>query len=294
MRHSLPAPVWAIGRTAVRLATRLPLIALCACTLLCLAPGLDSDERSLDLRLSAPSVAALRASHRGVRNPLAECAAYLAALAHGDLGESTTYGAPVLGLVRERWLTTFRSLFGGLLGGWILAGGSATLLFLLRWRAASFGAAALATVLICVPSALVGLVAMVLDVPVAAALAAVVFPRVYQYVGRVLARAAQAPHVVCAAGAGVTRWRLFCFACLPPALPELIAVAAASAGIALASLVPLEVICDSPGLGQLAWQATLGRDLPLLLSVTLAMAAAANLCGAAADTAIQALARSRT
>ena len=291
MRHSLAGPAWAICRTTIRLATRLPLIALLACTLLCLAPGLSSDERSLDLRLSASSVAALRTTNPSMRNPVAVWAAYLAALAHGDLGRSTTYGSPVLELVRERWLVTLRSLLGGLLGGWMLAGGSAALLFLLRRRVATFAVAALATALICVPSALIGLSAMVLEVPVAAAMAAVVFPRVYQYAGRVLARAAQAPHVVCAAGAGMTRWRLFCYGCLPPTLPELIAVAAASAGIALASVVPLEVICDSPGLGQLAWQATLGRDVPLLLSVTLAMAAAANLCAAAADTAIQALAR---
>lgn len=291
MRYPLSGPVWAIGRTTLRLAIRLPLIALLACTLLCLAPGFSADERSLDLRLSASSVAALRSGSQRMTNPLAVCAAYLAGLARGDLGESNTYGMPVLELVRERWQVTMRSLSGGLLGGWLLAAGSAALLFLLRWRAATFAAAALATVLICVPSALVGLGAMLLDVPVAAAMAAVVFPRVYQYTGRILARSAEATHVVCATGSGMTRWRLFCFACLPPALPELIAVMAASASIALASVVPLEVICDSPGLGQLAWQATLGRDVPLLLSVTLVMSAAANVCAAAADTAIQALAR---
>jgi ABC-type dipeptide/oligopeptide/nickel transport system permease component len=149
-------------------------------------------------------------------------------------------------------------------------------------------------VLICVPAALLGLIAMLLDAPVAVAMAAVIFPRVYQYAGRVLARAQTAPHMVCAAAAGVSRWRLFWFACLPPALPELIAVAAASVGMALASVVPLEVICDSAGLGQLAWKAALGRDVPLLLFVTLAMAAAANLCNAAADTTIGAMARRRT
>jgi len=291
MRHSLAAPANAAGRIVVRLATRLPVIALLACTLLCLAPGFESDERSLDLRLTASSVAAFRDTRQGMRNPLAAWAAYLAGLARGDLGESSTYGAPVAGLVRERWPVTFSSLAGGLLGGWLLAGGAASVLFLLRRRAATLAVGAAATVLICVPSAMVGLAAMLLDVPVAAAVAVVIFPRVYQYAGRVLTRAGGAPHVLCAAGAGVTRWRLFCFACLPPALPELVAVAAASVGIALASVVPLEVICDSPGLGQLAWQATLGRDIPLLLTVTLAMAAVANVCAAAADTAIQALAR---
>jgi peptide/nickel transport system permease protein len=219
------------------------------------------------------------------------CAAYLAGLARGDLGESTTYGGPVAALVRERWQVTFTSLAGGLLGGWLMAFGTAALVFLARRRAATLAAGAVGTVLICVPSAVIGLAAMMLSAPVSAAVAAVVFPRVYQYAGRVLERAAEAPHVVCAAGAGVTRWRLLCFACLPPAMPELIAVTSAAAGLAVASVVPLEVICDSPGLGQLAWQAAMGRDVPLLLSVTLVMAAAANLCAATADSAIQALAR---
>ena len=35
------------------------------------------------------------------------------------------------------------------------------------------------------------------------------------------------------------------------------------------SALAVEVICDSPGLGQLAWQAALGRDLPVLVNVTL-------------------------
>lgn len=282
-----------INRTILRLAVRLPLIALLACTLLLLAPGLDSDERSLDPRLSSSSVTALRAAHKEMRNPLVICTRYLARMAHGDLGESTTYGAPVLELMRERWPVSCRSVLEGLAGGWLLAAAAAALLMLFRSRTASAGVAAVAAVLLCIPSALLGLVAMLAGGPMSGALAAVIFPRVYQYTDRVLARAALAPHVVSAAAAGANRWRLFWFSCLPPALPELIAVAASSVAVALAALVPLEVVCDSPGLGQLAWKATLGRDLPLLLSVTLAMAAASNLCSSVADTAVEALQRRR-
>ncbi|MBZ5579662.1 MAG: ABC transporter permease subunit [Acidobacteriia bacterium] len=294
MRRTLWTLAKVVCRTAARLALRLPLIALFACTLLSLAPGFDSDERRLDLRFSASSVAALHHAQKASRNPLVMCAGYLKGLARGDLGESTTFGAPVLGLVRERWATTGRSVLGGLGGGWILAAGSAVLVMLLRSPAASGGAAALTTALICIPSALLGVIVMLLDGLVEAALAAVIFPRVYQYTSRVLAQAAAAPHVRSAEAAGVTRWRLFWFACLPPAFPELLAVAAASVSMALASVVPLEVICDSPGLGQLAWKATLGRDVPLLLFVTLAMTAAANLASAVADLGTEALARSRS
>ena len=42
--------------------------------------------------------------------------------------------------------------------------------------------------------------------------------------------------------------------------------------MAVGASIPIEVVCDSPGLGQLAWQAALGRDLPLLVNITLLIA----------------------
>jgi ABC-type dipeptide/oligopeptide/nickel transport system permease component len=56
--------------------------------------------------------------------------------------------------------------------------------------------------------------------------------------------------------------------CFPSALlaladPQGLALAGVSATIALSAAIPVEVICDSPGIGQLAWQAATARDLPL-------------------------------
>ena len=45
---------------------------------------------------------------------------------------------------------------------------------------------------------------------------------------------------------------------------------------ALGAAIPVEVLCDLPGIGQLAWLAALGRDLPLLVNLT-ALATAATL-----------------
>jgi peptide/nickel transport system permease protein len=56
------------------------------------------------------------------------------------------------------------------------------------------------------------------------------------------------------------------------ALPQLGSLAAISVSLALGAAIPLEVLCDQPGIGQLAWQAALGRDLPLLVGLTLVMA----------------------
>jgi peptide/nickel transport system permease protein len=59
---------------------------------------------------------------------------------------------------------------------------------------------------------------------------------------------------------------------VPVALPQLGALAAISVSLALGAAIPLEALCDQPGIGQLAWQAALGRDLPLLVGLTLVMA----------------------
>jgi peptide/nickel transport system permease protein len=48
---------------------------------------------------------------------------------------------------------------------------------------------------------------------------------------------------------------------------------------ALSALVPVEVLFDVPGLGQLAWNAAMNRDLPVLLAVTLLMALAVTSSG---------------
>jgi len=56
---------------------------------------------------------------------------------------------------------------------------------------------------------------------------------------------------------------------LPIAAPPLLALLGVSFAIAFGAAIPIEALCDSPGLGQLAWQAALSRDLPLIVNVTL-------------------------
>jgi peptide/nickel transport system permease protein len=60
----------------------------------------------------------------------------------------------------------------------------------------------------------------------------------------------------------------------------LLAVAGVSVSMAVGAVIPVEALCDSPGVGQLVWQAALARDLPVIVNVTLliaALTAAANL-----------------
>ena len=53
--------------------------------------------------------------------------------------------------------------------------------------------------------------------------------------------------------------------------------------LALSALVPVEVVFSIPGLGQLAWNAAMNRDLPVLLAVTMIMAVAVTFAGMTAD-----------
>ena len=71
--------------------------------------------------------------------------------------------------------------------------------------------------------------------------------------------------------------------------PEMLALAGVSVSLAFSASIPLEAVCDVPGLGQLAWQAALGRDLPVLVSLTLLLALVTRAANAAADLAIGAI-----
>jgi peptide/nickel transport system permease protein len=59
----------------------------------------------------------------------------------------------------------------------------------------------------------------------------------------------------------------------PVAAGPLIAMAGVSITLALSASIPVEALADSPGIGQLAWRAALGRDLPVLVTITLLLTA---------------------
>jgi ABC-type dipeptide/oligopeptide/nickel transport system permease component len=56
--------------------------------------------------------------------------------------------------------------------------------------------------------------------------------------------------------------------------------------LAFGASIPVEALADSPGLGQLAWRAALGRDLPVLVMITLMLTAITVLANALADIAV--------
>jgi len=107
--------------------------------------------------------------------------------------------------------------------------------------------------------------------------------RDFKFLDRMLRKAWRDPHLLQARAQGLTTFRLLCAHILPGIRTQLLALATLSIVTALSALVPVEVIFSVPGLGQLAWNAAMNRDLPVLLAVTMIMAVAVTFAGMASD-----------
>jgi ABC-type dipeptide/oligopeptide/nickel transport system permease component len=237
---------------------------LLASLLVWLAPGYGVDEREADPTLSDATLARLTVDRN--RSPLP----VLEKMLHGDFGYSTTLQSSVGKLIAERSPVTLRSLSGGFAMAWT---GAAMGVLLVFWLApgARHVPDLLAAVLLAVPAGLVSVAAFLAGAPVSAAIGLALFPRVYLFARNILRSMESQLHVLHARAHGLSGRAIFQHALIRPALPELAALAAISIRMALGAVIPAEAICDSPGLGQLAWKATLGRDLALLAPLTLLM-----------------------
>src|SRR6266849_4576415 len=108
-----------------------------------------------------------------------------------------------------------------------------------------------------------------LRAPVFLGIAVVTFPKLFRYQRNILAHAHAQPCVLAARARGVSRNQILFRHVIPLAQPALVALLGVSSSMAFGAAIPLEALSDSPGMGQLAWQAALNRDLPLLTSITL-------------------------
>ena len=255
-----------------------------------LAPGFDVDERQLDSRLSAQTLEAMRAERLGQNKSLpAFYASYLRNALHGDFGRSQMYSRPVRQLIAESAPETLRTAGFGLLFGWSGAFLLATLLSVARFRGFDAAGTMLAAVLLAIPAAVIALFFVYASAPASLAIALIVFPRIYRYLRNLLSSASEMPHVLMATARGVGPGRIFFWHVLPPAGRQLLALAGVSVSIAIGAAIPVEALCGIPGLGKLAWQSALGRDLPLLMTVTVLVTVATMFANSAADIASEAL-----
>jgi len=262
MGHSLSRLV---GRTLVILL----ISGLVGAMLVRHAPGFNSDDQTLDPRLSAQSREALEQQRAGQRSAVLYYLQFLWKATRGELGKSEALGQPVAQLIRERVPRTLHTVAEGLLGGWFIAVLLATASALTRHPGPSLIGMAGCGSLLSIPSSLLATVCLLLRLPPSAAIVAVVFPRVFPHVYEQLRAANERPHVLMARSRGIWAGRLFLFYVVPTALAPILAIGGLSVTLAFGASIPVEALADSPGLGQLAWQAALGRDMPVLVSITL-------------------------
>jgi peptide/nickel transport system permease protein len=248
-----------------------------------LSPGFGVDEHELDPSRDAAGLRAREAARPEQGNFLAYSIGRTAAMFRGDLGISRNWNRPVAGLLGERWPVTAQLMAVGILGGWALALAFALPGAIYPARIWNAMAAVLSGLLLCVPSAALALLIFVYAGPVRAVMALAVFPRVFQYLRNVLSHAGSQPHVMAARARGIGRGRILIWHIVPVAAPQILALAGVSVSIAFGAAVAVEVVCDFPGIGQLAWKAALARDLPLLVTLTMFVTLATQMVNAAAD-----------
>jgi peptide/nickel transport system permease protein len=253
----------AVGRRLLLLVMTVAAAVALSAVLVRYTPGFGMDERQLDLRFSSTSLASIRAESDppGFRT-------WLAGLAHGDWGTSTALNRPVRDLVVERAGVTLRILGTALAAAWAASALVSLVLLGIRRRAFDTAVTIMAGALLCLPAAVVALFAMYSRAGASPALALVLFPRVLRYTSDLLQATARRPHVLAAHARGVAMLPLIFRHIWRPAAPELLALAGVSVSLAAGAAIPVEALCDAPGLGQLVWQAALGRDFPVLVVVT--------------------------
>ena len=255
-------------------------------------PGFDGDERLMDVRLGAQSRTRIETERAADHNVPRFYFRHVTAMMRGDWGMSESLHAPVAELVRARLPVTAEVMGIGLAGGWLLA--FALALAATRWAWWSRIAGGMSVAMLSVPSAALAVVIFATGGPTRGIIALVLFPRLFDYLRNLLADGYAQPHVVTARAKGLGGIRILIRHVLPVCAPQLLALAGVSASMAFGAAIPVETLCDLPGIGQLAWKAALARDLPVLVSLTMLITLFTQACNAMGDCATAGLRGART
>ncbi len=274
---------WRVTAGLARVLSLVLLAGLGTVALMRWAPGYFADSREMDGQYGAVGRRAVEVQEARDGSVWASMEHAAQGWGRGDLGRSRQFDVAVSELLRERWRVTAKLLGESILLGW---GISLSLAMALSGRRGNKGEgwiAAPSAVLLAVPAGAMATACLVADAggPLLV-LAALVAVRDFKLAYRLMRRTWRAPHFVYARALGLAWPSLVRIHLLPGLGRELLALMMTSVVVALSLLVPVEVIFDRPGLGQLAWSAALNRDLPVLLAVTLLVAACVAVAGAVA------------
>jgi peptide/nickel transport system permease protein len=247
------------------------------------APGFGVQERDLDASVTAERRQSMHAHDEAERHVFTYYGHYLSSLVRGDLGYSRSLDRPVAKLLRDRAPETFLNVAAGVAGGWLLG---LAMAIPGSWKRAPLyetAASAVAGAFVCIPSAALALLFLALGSPGRIAIALVVFPKVFRFSRNLLMKSWRMPHVLTAKARGLGDARILLRHVLPNVAAPMLALAGVTVSVALGAAIPVEVVCDYPGIGQLAWRAALSRDVPLLVSLTIAIALVTVMANSASD-----------
>ena len=266
-------PLSSLFRSLGRACALVLLVMVGSTLLVRMAPGYLSDAREMDARYGDIARAELAQEGAQSRSLTQMLAREMRGWLRGDEGVSRQFGVPVGELIRPRLAVTGALLLRSLLLGWLLAL-SAALLAATR-RQSGMVWQAPATLLLAIPAAVMATLCLLVGgggpvLVMAMAIAA----RDFKFLYRMLRQAWLQPYLLQARAQGIRMRRLLAVHIAPVIATQLAALAGLSMVTALSALVPVEVLFDVPGLGQLAWNAAMNRDLPVLLAATLLMALA--------------------
>lgn len=281
-----------LARRAGRSALVLLAASIFCFLLTAIAPGSYFEELRMNPQVSPRTINALESQY-GLERPLpVRYWTWLKAIAHGDLGYSVAYNAPVRPLLMARAQNTLLLAITATLLAWILA------IPLGMWAAARPGGwidrvvTGLSSFMLAMPEIAVVLAALAVAVrtralPVggmvsaqhdslswlgqihdvvvhmaipAAVLALGIVAIVVRHVRSSVAEVLETPYIQAAHGNGISKARLLWRHVLPAAANPVISLFGLSVGALLSGSLTVEVITGWPGLGPLVLEATLARD----------------------------------
>jgi len=233
------------------------------------SPGFSVDENAWNPKISATALQARHAERERESDLPRFYLRYLRGALHGDFGNSDSLKSPVSELLAQRYQVTAKLVGLGTLGGLFFG---AFLAWLAVWpRRTSLAVAVSATsgLLLAIPPAVMALAFYFAEKPYALALSLAVLPRVFGTMRAILGDLAGSSALLAARARGLGPLALAIHYVLGPALPRLAALAGLALVLAFGFAIPIESLCDLPGVGALAWQAATSRDLPLLCGLAL-------------------------
>lgn len=256
---------------------------LVSATMVRYAPGFGADERQLDARLSSDSIRAIQNANVAERNIVRFYVASIGRTFRGDLGISRSLNRPVRQLLQERATVTAEVAGKGLALAWSAAAAIVFASWFLRTPAFAVPITLFSGTLLCLPAGVLALLAILLNQPAFLVIALIVYPKVQSYLSNLVEAARGMPHIITARAKGTSDPRILLWHVIPVIKREVLALAGVSIGLAIGAAIPVEALCGIPGIGQLAWQSAMGRDLPLLNYVATLVIACVVLANSGAD-----------